>query len=106
MVMPHASVSSRNSIEIRVHAMRGLPPKCSGSATTHFTAATRLDLLAELRPVVEELLEPDVRQRVLHELLEHRERHRRHMRARLRRVHHVTRVANRRGEARRLESLD
>src|SRR3989449_3073022 len=35
-----------------------------------------LDLRAELGPVVEELLEPEVRQRMLHELLEHGERHR------------------------------
>src|SRR2546430_6081036 len=55
---------------------------------------TRLDLLAELRPVVEEFLEADVRERVLHELLEHRKRQRDHVRARLRRVHHVERVAD------------
>src|SRR5207253_9071832 len=47
------------------------------------SATTRLDLLAELRPVVEEFLEADVRERVLHELLEHRERQRDHVRARL-----------------------
>src|SRR5437667_442719 len=65
-----------------------------------------LDLRAELGPVVEELLEPEVRQRMLHELLEHGERHRHHVRARLRRVHHVERVADRRGEHLRREPLD
>src|SRR2546427_5500989 len=65
-----------------------------------------LDLRAELGPVVEELLEPEIRQRMFHELLEHGERHRHHVRARLRRVHHVERVADRPAEHLRREPLD
>src|SRR2546422_4815550 len=36
IVMPAASDSRRNAIEMRVPATRGLPPRCSGSATIHF----------------------------------------------------------------------
>src|SRR5882724_7954814 len=64
------------------------------------------DLLAELRPVLEELLEADVGQRVLHELLEHRERQRHDVGAGLRSVDDVKRVADRGREHLRLEPLD
>src|ERR1700730_6232936 len=36
LVMPAASDSRRNAIDMRVPSMRGLPPRCSGSATIHF----------------------------------------------------------------------
>src|SRR5205809_461858 len=36
IVMPAASDSRRNAIDIRVPSTRGLPPRCSGSATIHF----------------------------------------------------------------------
>src|SRR5439155_9612961 len=64
------------------------------------------DLLAELRPVLQELLEADVGQRMLHELLEHRERDRHDVGAGLRGVDHVERVTDRRGEHLGLEALD
>src|SRR5205807_5353534 len=64
-----------------------------------------LELLARLVPVVEELLEADVRQRVLHELLEHGERQGRHVRPRLRGVDDVQRAPDRRGEYLRLEAV-
>src|SRR5262249_9285988 len=64
------------------------------------------DLLAELRPVVEELLEPDVRQRMLHQLLEHRERDRHDVGAGLGGVDDVERVADRGSEDLSLEALD
>ena len=35
IVIPEASDSSRNAIEIRVSLIRGFPPRCSGSATIH-----------------------------------------------------------------------
>src|SRR5881296_1975877 len=47
IVMPAASDSKRNAIEIRVPATRGLPPRCSGSATIHFTCEV---LLVSLMP--------------------------------------------------------
>src|SRR5439155_24517245 len=64
------------------------------------------DLLAELRPVLEELLEPDIGQRMLHELLEHRERERHDVGPGLRGVDDVQGVADRGGEHLRLEALD
>src|SRR5215471_17626270 len=69
-------------------------------------AMRRSDLLAELGPVVEELLEPDVGQRVLHELLEHRERNRRHVGTGLGGVDDVQGVADRGGQHLGLETLD
>src|SRR5438552_13300628 len=66
----------------------------------------KLDLGARLVPVVQELLEPDIRQRMLHEHLEDRERHGRHVRARLGRVDDVQRVADRRRQHLRLETVD
>src|SRR5207244_12999160 len=56
--------------------------------------------------VVEKLLEADVGQRVLDELFEHAERHRRYMGARLGGVDHVKRISNRGGQYLGLETLD
>src|SRR5207302_510615 len=75
----------------------------SGAGGRAGTAMERLELRARLRPVVQELLEADLRQRVLDQRLEDGERHRRDVRAGLRGVDHVERIADGRGEDLRLE---
>lgn len=64
IVMPAASDSSRNAIEIRVPATRGFPPRRSGSATIHLIArwlSLALTLLYRRRlPAVRYVLSPTV----------------------------------------------
>src|SRR5712691_8806308 len=68
---------------------------CPGRLCEALLPLLTLDLRARLVPVVEELLEADVGQRVLHQRLEHAERHGAHVSPRLGGVHDVERVADR-----------
>src|SRR3990170_1432660 len=64
-----------------------------------------LEFDAGLVPIVQELLEPDVGERVLHQLLEDGERHGGHMGRRQGRVHDVERIPDGRGEYLGLEAV-
>src|SRR5437867_12410415 len=69
-----------------------------GLRSRRLAGPTRGGLLRDLLPVLEEPLQTDVREGVLGHLLQHVERQRNDVRAELRGLDHVERMANRRDE--------